>query len=97
MQTSINESADKEIQAQLLEEHNQPNDPDNEDNTDQLVDEEEELQELAVLEKQDRIRQQKKDLFERKRTNEWKEKINGNPSEFFYYLLESIKRNITEF
>ncbi len=37
MQTSINESADKEIQAQLLEEHNQPNDPDNEDNTDQLV------------------------------------------------------------
>ncbi|XCA33470.1 MAG: hypothetical protein ABS808_01170 [Wolbachia endosymbiont of Polyergus mexicanus] len=91
MQTSTNESADKEIQAQLLEEHNQPNDPDNEDNTDQLVDEEKELQELAVLEKQDRIRQQKKDLFERKRTDEWKEKINGNPSEFLYYLLESIK------
>ncbi|WP_341812367.1 hypothetical protein [Wolbachia endosymbiont (group A) of Conops quadrifasciatus] len=92
MQTSTNGSADKEIQAQLLEEHSQPNEPDNEDNTDQLVDEEKDLQEqMAVLEKQYRIRQQKKDLFERKRTDEWKEKINGNPSEFLYYLLESIK------
>ncbi len=92
MQTSTNESADKEIQAQLLEERNQPNEPDNEDNTDQLVDEGKELQEqMAVLEKQDRIRQLKKDLFERKRADEWKEKINGNPSDFLYYLLESIK------
>ncbi|WP_349967853.1 hypothetical protein [Wolbachia endosymbiont of Armadillidium arcangelii] len=92
MQTSTNESADQEIQTQLLEEHNQPHEPDNEDNTDQLVDEEKELQEqMAVLEKQDRIRQQKKDLFERKRTDEWKEKINGKPSDFLYYLLESIK------
>ncbi len=92
MQTSTNESADKEIQAQLLEERNHPNEPDNEDNTDQLVDEGKELQEqMAVLEKQDRIRQLKKDLFERKRADEWKEKINGNPSDFLYYLLESIK------
>ncbi|MFP3024903.1 MAG: hypothetical protein ACEY3L_01115 [Wolbachia sp.] len=92
MQTSTNESADQEIQTQLLEEHNRPSEPDNEDNTDQLVDEEKKLQEqMAVLEKQDRVRQLKKDLFERERTDEWKEKINGKPSDFLYYLLESIK------
>ncbi|MFP3021383.1 MAG: hypothetical protein ACEY3F_08930 [Wolbachia sp.] len=92
MQTSTNESADQEIQTQLLEEHNRPSEPDNEDNTDQLVDEEKELQEqMAVLEKQDRVRQLKKDLFERERTDEWKEKINGKASDFLYYLLESIK------
>ncbi|WP_353270828.1 hypothetical protein [Wolbachia endosymbiont (group A) of Hedychridium roseum] len=92
MQTSTNESADQEIQTQLLEEHNRPSEPDNEDNTDQLVDEEKKLQEkMAVLEKQDRVRQLKKDLFEREKTDEWKEKINGKPSDFLYYLLESIK------
>ncbi|WP_265045324.1 MULTISPECIES: hypothetical protein [unclassified Wolbachia] len=92
MQTSTNESADQEIQTQLLEEHNRPSKPDNEDNTDQLVDEEKKLQEkMAVLEKQDRVRQLKKDLFEREKTDEWKEKINGKPSDFLYYLLESIK------
>lgn len=92
MQTSTNESADQEIQTQLLEEHNLPSEPDNEDNTDQLVDEEKKLQEkMAVLEKQDRVRQLKKDLFEREKTDEWKEKINGKPSDFLYYLLESIK------
>ncbi|WP_353282256.1 hypothetical protein [Wolbachia endosymbiont (group A) of Myopa testacea] len=92
MQTSTNESADQEIQTQLLEEHNRPSEPDNEDNTDQLVDEEKKLQEkMAVLEKQDRVRQLKKDLFEREKIDEWKEKINGKPSDFLYYLLESIK------
>ncbi|WP_264731693.1 hypothetical protein [Wolbachia endosymbiont (group A) of Sphaerophoria taeniata] len=92
MQTSTNESADQEIQTQLLEEHNRPSEPDNEDNTDQLVDEEKKLQEqMAVLEKQDRVRQLEKDLLERKRTDKWKEKINGKPSDFLYYLLESIK------
>lgn len=32
-----------------------------------------------------------KELSEQEKTGEWKEKINGNPSEFLYYLLESIK------
>lgn len=92
IQTSTNESANQEIQTQLLEEHNQPSEPDNEDNTDQLVDEEKKLQEqMAVLEKQDRVRQLKKDLLERKRTDKWKEKINGKASEFLHYILESIK------
>ncbi len=32
-----------------------------------------------------------KELPEQEKTDEWKEKINGKPSEFLYYLLESIK------
>ncbi|EAL58849.1 conserved hypothetical protein, partial [Wolbachia endosymbiont of Drosophila ananassae] len=28
---------------------------------------------------------------EQEKTDEWKEKINGKPSDFLYYLLESIK------
>ncbi len=84
MQTSTNESADQEIQTQLLEEHNRPSEPDNEENTDQLVDEEKKLQEkMAVLEKQDRVRQLKKDLFEREKTDEWKKKSTANQVTFY--------------
>ncbi|MFT4327881.1 MAG: hypothetical protein AB3P07_04700 [Wolbachia pipientis] len=32
-----------------------------------------------------------KELSEQEKADEWKEKINGKASEFFYYLLESIK------
>ncbi|WP_065095280.1 MULTISPECIES: hypothetical protein [unclassified Wolbachia] len=32
-----------------------------------------------------------KELPEQEETDEWKEKINGKPSDFLYYLLESIK------
>ncbi|RDD34992.1 ATPase involved in DNA repair [Wolbachia endosymbiont of Cylisticus convexus] len=32
-----------------------------------------------------------RELSEQEKTDEWKEKINGKPSEFLYYLLESVK------
>ncbi|WP_250296447.1 hypothetical protein [Wolbachia endosymbiont of Oedothorax gibbosus] len=62
-------------------------------------DEEEILdEELARLGKEERIEEKRekiKNLKEarpkQKETNKWKEKINGKPSEFLYYLLESIK------
>ncbi len=62
-------------------------------------DEEEILdEELARLGKEERIEEKRekiKNLKEarpkQKEIKEWKEKINGNPSDFLYYLLESIK------
>lgn len=32
-----------------------------------------------------------KELSEQEKTDKWREKINGKASEFFFYLLESIK------
>ncbi|WP_353270211.1 hypothetical protein [Wolbachia endosymbiont (group A) of Myopa testacea] len=50
---------------------------------------------LELEEENNRLIKKEQKLTQRKpeqeKTDEWKEKINGKPSEFLYYLLESIK------
>ncbi|WP_375316165.1 hypothetical protein [Wolbachia endosymbiont (group A) of Colletes cunicularius] len=41
-----------------------------------------------LIKKEQKLTQRKS---EQEKTDEWKEKINGNPSEFLHYILESIK------
>lgn len=84
----------------------QPSTPDleanNGNNTNKLLVLENKVKELRdtvrklELEAEQNKLQQKKEKLEQKKseqekTDEWKEKINGKPSEFLYYLLESIK------
>ncbi|WP_341821266.1 hypothetical protein [Wolbachia endosymbiont (group A) of Myopa testacea] len=53
------------------------------------------IRKLELEAEQNKLQQKKEKLeqkkSEQKETDEWKEKINGKPSEFLYYLLESIK------
>ncbi|WP_049973589.1 coiled-coil domain-containing protein, partial [Wolbachia endosymbiont of Muscidifurax uniraptor] len=82
----------------------QPSTPDleanNGNNTNKLLVLENKVKELRdtvrklELEAEQNKLQQKKEKLEQKKseqekTDEWKEKINGNPSDFLYYLLES--------
>ncbi|MBA8755396.1 hypothetical protein OZD68_03740 [Wolbachia endosymbiont of Drosophila bicornuta] len=84
----------------------QPSTPDleanNGNNTNKLLVLENKVKELRdtvrklELEAEQNKLQQKKEKLEQKKseqekTDEWKEKINGKPSDFLYYLLESIK------
>ncbi|WP_265032025.1 hypothetical protein [Wolbachia endosymbiont (group A) of Merzomyia westermanni] len=84
----------------------QPSTPDleanNGNNTNKLLVLENKVKELGdtvrklELEAEQNKLQQKKEKLEQKKseqekTDEWKEKINGKPSDFLYYLLESIK------
>lgn len=84
----------------------QPSTPDleanNGNNTNKLLALENKVKELRdtvrklELEAEQNKLQQKKEKLEQKKseqekTDEWKEKINGKPSDFLYYLLESIK------
>ncbi|MCM1001815.1 hypothetical protein [Wolbachia pipientis] len=94
----------KELKKQMEELKNKQTQP-SEPETSSLTsngpqrDEEEELdEELARLEKEERmeekrekIKKLKKARPKQKEIKEWKKEINGKPSEFLYYVLESIK------
>ncbi|MFP3025496.1 MAG: hypothetical protein ACEY3L_04335, partial [Wolbachia sp.] len=53
------------------------------------------VRKLGLEAEQNKLQQKKEKLEQKKseqeKTDEWKEKINGKPSDFLYYLLESIK------
>ncbi|MDX5518832.1 MAG: hypothetical protein O7177_04565 [Wolbachia endosymbiont of Andrena agilissima] len=53
------------------------------------------VRKLELEAEQNKLQQKKEKLEQKKseqeKTDEWKEKINGKPSDFLYYLLESIK------